>query len=75
MGDYPYGAVPRRPRRSRGRRITRVTLLLVALAAVFALGVALGKALNDGPKPARTVTNVRTLEPLPQRPVSSTAPR
>jgi hypothetical protein len=75
MGAYPYGAVPRRPRRSRGGRIVRVVVLFVALAAVFVLGVALGKALNDGPKAARTVTYVRTLAPLPQRPSVSTAPR
>ena len=75
MSDYPYGAVSRRPRRSRRGRVVRFALVLVAFAAVFVLGVALGKALNDGPKRAKTVTYVRTLEPLPQRPAASTAPR
>jgi hypothetical protein len=38
------------------------------LAAVFAIGLALGKALDDGPRDRGTATYVRTLEPLPQRP-------
>ncbi|TML71271.1 MAG: hypothetical protein E6G14_03595 [Actinobacteria bacterium] len=65
----------RRPRRSRGRRIARAALLVVAVGVAFGLGVALGKALNDGPKTPTSVTHVRTLEPLPQRPAGSTTPR
>ena len=34
----------------------------------FALGVALGLALDDRPVPGGTQTVVRTLEPLPQQP-------
>lgn len=43
---------------------------MIALLAVvlFAVGVALGQALNDGPPPPSTGTYVRTLEPLPQEP-------
>ena len=74
MSEYPFGTVPRRPRRSRGRRILRVALLLLAVGVAFGLGIALGMALNDGPRTARMITDVRTLEPLPQRPVSI-APR
>ena len=71
MSDYPYGT-PRRERRpSRGRRIVRALLVLVLVAAAFAVGIALGQALNDGPSPAQTVTYVRTLEPLPQQPAGS----
>jgi hypothetical protein len=33
---------------------------------LFALGVALGLALEDRPVPGGTQTSVRTLEPLPQ---------
>jgi hypothetical protein len=36
-----------------------IRVLLVAL--VFALGVALGQAIQDNPRPGRTVTSERTL--------------
>jgi len=75
MSEYPFGTMPRRPRRSLGRRIARVALLGLAAGVVFALGIALGMALNDGPRTAKTITYVRTLEPLPQPPVGSTTPR
>jgi hypothetical protein len=43
-------------------------LAAVALAGlVFALGVALGMALQDRPSPGGEQTIVRTLEPLPQQ--------
>jgi hypothetical protein len=60
-------------RRRRGRRRTRPRVLSVAAAILlaFALGVAFGKALEDGPEPAGTVTYVRTLTPLPQQPAST----
>jgi hypothetical protein len=35
---------------------------------VFALGVALGQALHDNPKPGPDVTRVRTLTPQPLAP-------
>ena len=46
---------------------------LVAAAAVllFAVGIALGQALNDGPPAPATETVVRTLEPVPQQPVTT----
>jgi len=44
---------------------------LLAFAIVFALGVALGKALNDSPRAGGTVTYVRTLQPLPQQPAGT----
>lgn len=45
---------------------------LVALAAAFALGVALGQALDDNPSTGRQQTYVRTLEPLPIAPAPET---
>ena len=49
------------------RRWPRVVALLLAAALLFAVGVALGLALDDRPVPGGTQTFVRTLEPLPQR--------
>lgn len=62
----------RRPARRRRRWPWR---LLAALAAVLllAVGIAVGQALDDSPEPGVTQTSVRTLEPLPQQPVT-TAP-
>lgn len=59
---------PQRPS-SWPRRLAVAALVLV----VFALGIALGQALNDGPPSPATATYVRTLEPLPQQP-GTTAP-
>jgi len=70
VSDYPYGGRRLRPRRGRrGGRALRVVAALAALAAAFALGVALGRALDDGPRDGGSVTYVRTLRPLPQQPV------
>jgi hypothetical protein len=41
----------------------RWLLGLLATAAVFALGIALGEALHDNPKPGITVTTTLTLKP------------
>ena len=38
------------------------------------LGIALGEALNDGPPAPSTETYVRTLEPVPQQPATTTSP-
>jgi hypothetical protein len=45
----------------------RVVVVVAAAAVLFALGVALGLALDDRPVPGGTQTFVRTLEPLPQQ--------
>jgi hypothetical protein len=37
---------------------------------VFLIGIGLGKALDDNPKPGGTQTVVRTLHPLPLVPVA-----
>ena len=62
---------PVRRRRSRRRRALRRLVPLLFLAVVFGLGVALGEALNDNPKPGGTQTIVRTLQPIPLAPVST----
>jgi ferric-dicitrate binding protein FerR (iron transport regulator) len=61
------GRQARRPSRRR-RPWRRVAALVVGVVLVFALGVALGLALDDRPVPGGTQTFVRTLEPLPQQP-------
>ena len=59
---------PRRPQRRRSW--PRVLALVAVVVLSFALGLSLGKALDDGPEPGATVTSVRTLEPLPQQPAT-----
>ena len=58
----------RRRRPKRKRAWPRVLAVLVLALLVFLLGLALGKALDDGPETPATQTSVRTLEPLPQQP-------
>lgn len=53
---------PRRHRRPRRRG--RGFLFVAALAVVFALGIALGEALDDNPAGGETQTRIRTLKPL-----------
>ena len=62
---------PRRPaRQSTRNRLLRPALVLLGLLAAFLVGLALGKALEEGPAPGGTQTSVRTLEPhsLPPAP-------
>jgi hypothetical protein len=52
-----------------------VALFLLALLAgilLFALGIGLGQALRDNPRPGQNVTQVRTLRPLPIAPARET---
>ncbi len=57
------GPAPRRPRPRAARRPRRL-LVAAGLLVVFAVGVALGQALQDNPSPGGTQTRVRTLRPL-----------
>jgi hypothetical protein len=50
--------------------VTRVVLALVAAAIVFFVGIAVGEALHDNPRPGGTQTLVRTLRPLPLAPAA-----
>jgi hypothetical protein len=47
-------------------------LAVVGLILVLLLGISIGRALEDGPSPGGTQTNVRTLEPQPLPPASRT---
>jgi hypothetical protein len=52
-------------RRCARRRPSRNKILLgVVLVVVFAVGVALGQALHDNPRPGGVQTSFRTLPPL-----------
>ncbi len=42
----------------------------VSLVVVFAVGIAVGEALDDGSAPSGTQTLVRTLNPLPLAPAA-----
>ena len=48
----------------------RRIIVAAALIVAFAVGIALGKALNDGSSPAGTQSIVRTLDPLPLAPAA-----
>jgi hypothetical protein len=50
--------------------VKRVVLLVVGVALVFVVGVAVGEALHDNPKPGGTQSLVRTLQPLPLAPAA-----
>lgn len=48
----------------------RRLLLAAAVVVAFAVGIALGEALHDNPRPGGTQTLVRTLHPLPLTPAA-----
>jgi len=52
------------PRRRRSPRAGLWLALVAAGVVLFAIGVALGEALHDNPRPGGTLTYVRTLHPL-----------
>lgn len=69
--------VERRERRKRRRReeVTRWALRVLVIVLVFAMGVALGQALHDNPKPGETITLERTLSvPTSGNPASTVTP-
>ena len=51
-------------RRARRRPARNKILLGLVLVVVFAVGVALGQALHDNPRPGGVQTSFRTLPPL-----------
>jgi hypothetical protein len=52
--------------------IALVIAALLLLTLVFLVGLALGRALAEGPEPGGTVTQVRTLQPVPLPPATRT---
>jgi hypothetical protein len=50
-------------RRKRRRPFVRPLVILAAALVLFGLGIALGEALRDNPKPNLTVTTTKTIIP------------
>jgi hypothetical protein len=62
-----------RPRRAQpARRDWRLPAALLLAVAALLIGLALGRALEEGPGPAGTQTIVRTLDPRPLGPPART---
>ncbi len=62
----------RNPRARRRHPLLRPALAALGLLALLLLGIAIGRALEDGPNPGGTQTNVRTLTPQPLPPAART---
>ena len=66
-------SVTRRPPRRRERSpLVRPAFAVLGLVAALLLGVSIGRALEDGPNPGGTQTNIRTLNPQPLPPAART---
>lgn len=63
---------PRPSRPAPRRSLWRPALTLVGLAVVLAVGISIGRALEDGPAPGGVQTSVRTLTPQPLPPAART---
>ncbi len=59
-------------RRRRRRAAGRIAAAVALLAVAFFAGLAIGKAVGDGPDPGGTQTLVRTLEPVTVAPRAQT---
>lgn len=59
-------------RRRRARRLAAWLLGVAVLGVVFVAGLAIGRAVEDAPRPGGTQTVVRTLEPLTVEPQERT---
>ena len=57
---------PVRRRRKRGVGVLGWLVRIAAAAIVFAVGVAVGQALEDRPEPSTPVTSVQTIQPWTQ---------
>ena len=60
------------PRRRRRHPLWRPVLLVAGALLLLAVGISIGRALEDGPEPGGTRTSVRTLEPRPLAPAATT---
>jgi hypothetical protein len=72
MLERPSRERPPRTRRTRQRprsreRAARILLGALLLVFAFLVGIAFARTLDERPEPGGVVTDVRTLEPLPQQ--------
>ena len=67
-----YRPVEMRGRKRRRNPLWRASLLVVGALLLLAVGVSIGRALEDGPSPGGQRTVVRTLEPRPLAPAATT---
>ena len=65
------GRRPARRRKQRNRLLRPLAAGLLGLL-VLLVGIAIGRALADGPEPGGTRTSVRTLQPQPLPPAPTT---
>jgi hypothetical protein len=64
-----------RRRLQRRREVIRWSIRVLVVILIFSLGVALGQAIHDNPRPGQTVTFERTLHvPTGGRPGSTITP-
>ena len=65
VGSPPRSGRERATRRRAKRQLSRNKLLLgLALVVAFTVGIALGQALHDTPRPGGVQTSLRTVPPL-----------
>ena len=70
MNSIEQRRAARRPKPR--NRLVRVVALAILGVVVLLVGVAIGRALADGPAPGGTRTSVRTLKPAPLAPAATT---
>jgi len=62
----------RSPRRRRRNPLWRPLLLTAGALVLLVLGMSIGRALEDGPSPGGSRTEIRTLEPRQLNPAATT---
>ena len=70
MSSFEQRRPARRPKRR--NRLVRAAAISILGALVLLVGIAIGRALADGPSPGGTRTSVRTLKPEPLAPAATT---
>jgi hypothetical protein len=69
--ERPHRPPSLRPRRRKRRRGLRLAVRAAFVAVVFLIGLVIGRALQDAPKPGGSQTIVQTLRPTTVGPVET----